>query len=389
LLEWSSGRHHGDAFVDSYPAFLPGLELSRLFYEEAVAPLLSAHFSGLAHAAARLDTGSEVLGFDTPRSMDHWWGPRVMLCLRSEDYTQVLADEIRRVLGAELPFEIHGFPTHMEEVDRATGTVFMARTHGRPINHMVSVTTAREFLSGYLGTHVLDTPLEPADWLAMPEQNLRTVASGGVWHDDIGELTRARDLLHWYPLDVWRYILAAEWRRIAQEEAFPGRCVEAGDELGSRVVAARLVRELMHLAFLLERQYMPYSKWLGTAFARLQCSAVLQPILLSVLAATDWAERERWLSAAYEIVAALQNGLALAQPVPDRVSPFFGRPFQVIHGDQFATALLAAVADETVKQLPRHLGNTTQWVDSTDVLSYPVWVSPLRNLYAANERASQ
>jgi hypothetical protein len=222
-------------------------------------------------------TSAEVLGFDTPRSMDHWWGPRLMLCLPSEDYTQALADEIRRVLGAELPFEIHGFPTHMEEVDRATGTVFMAPTDQRPINHMVSVTTARTFLSEYLGTQPLDAPLEPADWLAMPEQNLRTVASSGVWHDDIGDLTRARELLHWYPLDVWRYVLAAQWRRIEQEEAFPGRCAEVGDELGSRVVAARLVRELMHLAFLLERQYMPYSKWLGTAFARLQCSAVLQP----------------------------------------------------------------------------------------------------------------
>jgi hypothetical protein len=47
-----------------------------------------------------------------------------------------------------------------------------------------------------------------------------------------------------------------------------GRCAEVGDELGSRVVAARLVREVMHLAFLLEQQYLPYSKWLGTAFAR-------------------------------------------------------------------------------------------------------------------------
>jgi hypothetical protein len=321
--------------------------------------------------------------------MDHWWGPRLMLCLPSEDYTQALADEIRRVLGAELPFEIHGFPTHMEEVDRATGTVFMAPTDQRPINHMVSVTTARTFLSEYLGTQPLDAPLEPADWLAMPEQNLRTFVSGGVWHDDIGDLTRARELLHWYPLDVWRYVLAAQWRRIEQEEAFPGRCAEVGDELGSRVVAARLVRELMHLAFLLERQYMPYSKWLGTAFARLQCSAVLQPMLLGVLAATDWADRERWLSAAYEVVAALQNELDLAEPVADKVSSFYGRPFQVVHGDRFATALSAAISDEAIKRLPRHLGNTTQWVDSTDVFSYPAWVSPLRNLYAPNQPASR
>jgi len=80
-------------------------------------------------------------------------------------------------------------------------------------------------------------------------------------------------------------VLKAQWRRIEQAEAFSGRCAEVGDELGSRVVAARQVREVMHLAFLLERECMPYSKWLGTAFARLRCSAELQPALLGALGA--------------------------------------------------------------------------------------------------------
>jgi hypothetical protein len=367
--------------VNSSPTFIPGLELSRLFYDEAVAPILAKHFRGLAHAAGRLDSGSEVLGFDTPRSMDHWWGPRVTLFLRAEDFTQTLADEVRRVLADELPFEIHGFSTHMDEVDRATGTVFMAPADQRPINHLVFVTTARTFLSEYLGMHPLDAALTPADWLAMPEQNLRTVTSGGVWHDDIGELRRAREILNWYPPDVWRYVLAAQWRRIEQEEAFPGRAAEVGDELGSRVVAARLVRELMHLAFLLEQQYLPYSKWLGTGFARLRSFAVLQPLLLGVLAATDWPDRERGLCAAYETLAAMHNELGLAEPVAATVSPFYGRPFQVIHGDRFAAALVAAITDAAVKRLPAYLGNTSQWVDATDVLSNHRWIGPLRELY--------
>ncbi|HWD74857.1 MAG TPA: DUF4037 domain-containing protein, partial [Solirubrobacteraceae bacterium] len=47
-----------------------------------------------------------------------------------------------------------------------------------------------------------------------------------------------------------------------------GRCAEAGDELGSAVVTARLARDLMRLCLLMRRRYPPYSKWLGTAFAR-------------------------------------------------------------------------------------------------------------------------
>ena len=51
--------------------FVPGLELSHACYVEAVAPLLAKHYPSLIHSAGRLDTGSEVLGFDTERSMDH------------------------------------------------------------------------------------------------------------------------------------------------------------------------------------------------------------------------------------------------------------------------------------------------------------------------------
>ena len=73
--------------------------------------------------------------------------------------------------------------------------------------------------------------------------------------------------------DVWLYVLACQWQRIGQEEAFPGRCAEAGDELGSVVVTARLARDLMRLCLLMGRCYPPYSKWLGTAFARLPGAA--------------------------------------------------------------------------------------------------------------------
>jgi hypothetical protein len=367
------------------PAFIPGLELSRIFYTEAAAPILASRFAGLAHGAGVLGTGSEVLGFDTPRSRDHWWGPRVTLFLRPEDHTPELAEDIRRVLGQELPFEVRGYPTHMREVDLATGSVFMERTDQRPVNHLVQVTTARAFFQGYLGVDPLAGPLAPADWLAIPEQHLRTVGSGGVWHDGTGELAPARTTLRWYPRDVWLYLLASQWRRIGQEEAFPGRCADVGDELGSRVVAARLVRELMHLAFLLEQEYLPYSKWLGTAFARLRCAPNLQPALLGALAATDWPERERHLSAAYETMAALHNALGLTPRLPEAVSPFYGRPFLVIHADRFATALREAIQDEAVKQLPRWLGNTTQWADSTDVLSSPRWIAPLRALYSRSD----
>ena len=45
-------------------AFVPGLELSRQFYDELVRPIVDARYPGLPHSAALLGRGSEVLGFD-------------------------------------------------------------------------------------------------------------------------------------------------------------------------------------------------------------------------------------------------------------------------------------------------------------------------------------
>src|SRR5205823_5998937 len=122
----------------------------------------------------------------------------------------------------------------------------VAKTHERPIRHKVRVTTVRSFCRGYLGVDALvQAGLSPAEWLAIPEQRLRTFRVGGVFRDDLGELTRARDILHWYPHGVWLYLLATQWRRIAQEEPFMARCGDVGDELGSRIEAARIAREIM------------------------------------------------------------------------------------------------------------------------------------------------
>ena len=65
--------------------FIPGLKLSQYLYEAAVRPILEKSFPALLYSAALIGTGSEVLGFDTPQSMDHDWGPRLMLFLAEAD----------------------------------------------------------------------------------------------------------------------------------------------------------------------------------------------------------------------------------------------------------------------------------------------------------------
>ena len=219
------------------------------------------------------------------------------------------------------------------------------------------------------------------DWLVMSEQHLRMLTGGRVMHDGPGDLARARTALAYYPHDLWLYLLSAQWARIGQEAAFLGRTGEVGDEIGSRLLAARLVRDVMRLAFLLERAYVPYSKWFGTAFARLACAPTLGPHLDATLAATNWRDREHHLVPAYEQVAALHNALGVTEPVSETAASFHGRPFLVIHAERFADAAERAIVDKAVRQLPRRAGSVNQWADATDVLERPALLQRLRAAY--------
>jgi Domain of unknown function (DUF4037) len=203
------------------------------------------------------------------------------------------------------------------------------------------------------------------DWLAIPAQRLAEFTSGEVFHDGPGELSRARATMAWYPHDVWLYQLACQWRRIEQEEAFPGRCAEAGDDLGSAVVTARLVRDLMRLCLLMDQRYPPYSKWLGTAFARLPGIAGLTASLAAALSAGSWPVREQHLREAYEAVAARHNQLDLTPPLDTRTRGFYDRPYQVIDAARFMAALREAITDPQIRQLPP-TGAIDQFVDNTD-----------------------
>lgn len=360
------------------PEFIPGLELSRIFYEEAVGPLLAAHFPGMLYAAALLGSGSEVLGFDTPVSTDHHWGPRLFLFLPEDDY-ECRREEIAATLAERLPYEVRGYSTNFGPPD-AIGVQLRRPIAAGPVNHWVRPATVGRFVAGLLGVDP-HAPLAPRDWLTFPEQRLLELTAGAVYHDGPGELTAVRRRFAYYPRDVWLYRLAAQWKRISQEEAFMGRCGHSGDDFGSQIVAARLVRDLMRLAFLLERTYAPYSKWFGTAFARLRCADALGPFCARALAAATWREREEHLSGAYRVVARQHNALGVTPPLPEEVAPYYDRPYLTLRADHFAAALCAAIADEEIRHIAGDYGAVDQFVDCTDVTMRPELCRRLGALY--------
>ncbi len=338
------------------PPFVPGLELARDFYAAVVRPLLAAEFPRLEHAAALLGPGSDVAGYDTERSTDHDWGPRLQVFLGDGDAGADTggAADVTAMLAGRLPGTFRGYPVRFPVTREPDG---IAR-------HRVEVAGLGDWLTAHLGFDPRPG-VSLLDWLATPTQLLAEFTTGEVFHDGPGELTRARRNAAWYPDDVWRYVLACQWQRIDQEEPFPGRCAEAGDELGSRVVTARLARDVMRLCLLMHRRYPPYSKWLGTAFARLPGAAAPAASRAAAISAGSYRARERHLTGALTAAAALHNQLGLTPPLDTSSRGFFSRPFQVLGAGRFAGALRAAITDQQVRRLPP-AGAVDQFIDSTD-----------------------
>jgi hypothetical protein len=248
---------------------------------------------------------------------------------------------------------------------------------------MVNIYTVKSFFAARIGCDP-SKKITVTDWLTFPQQRLLELVSGGVFHDGLGKLQAVREKLRYYPHDVWLYLLAAQWTRISQEEAFIGRAGEVGDELGSQITAARMAREIVRLSFLMEKKYIPYSKWLGRAFSKLKIADKLNPILIEVFSAKTWTEREKKLAQAYSVVARQHNALKLTEPLPTEASSYYGRPYLVIHGDNFARAISEKIKDFQVKRIKTAIGSIDQFTDSTDVVQNLSLLKRLGTVYEAS-----
>jgi hypothetical protein len=278
----------------------------------------------------------------------------------SEGDYQEMGDPIYDFLANKLPFRYKGYSTHFEN------DYLMGERSEYPIIHRARTCAVGSYFSYHLGFNPLDGVSE-INWLRTPELLLRGIKYGAIFHDGLSALQEIKEELKWYPDDIWYYLLACQWVRIEQEEPFMARCGDVGDELGSRVVAARQVKEIMQLCFYMEKEYAPYMKWFGTAFSRLNCAQGLQPLLEKVFLLENWKDREKILSAIFLILAEMHNDLAITEYIEPKITNFHDRPYKVPQSERFYQALIDKVQSPRLKSLDRPIGSVNQFTDSTDI----------------------
>lgn len=355
--------------------FIPGLQLSNILYEQWVAPAMKKKWPQVPYTAALIGDGSEVLGFDNLTSTDHDWGPRLYLFLQPDDFT--LAPIISRHLETVLPETIEGFPVCFEDPDCQKDFQHSERG-GSPL-HGIEFFTLLTFFKRYLAVDI--QALTSWNWLTIPEALLLSATKGQIFRDDLG-LKLLQDQISYYPHDIWLYKMAAQWTRISQEEAFFGRCHEMNDHLGSHMILSRLIRDIMALCYMQEKTYIPYNKWFGKGFQQLNCSQELEPLLLKTVQASSFEEKEDYLSLCYQKIAQQHNALKLTDFLTPTTSFYYTRPYQVIRGERFASALKNQIQDSTLTHLSLDIGTVNQYLDSTDLLTRPNICQQLKHMYS-------
>ena len=345
-------------------AFIAGLVLARGFYTDVLEPLMK-----VPHTACLLGEGSEVLGYDSQRSTDHEWGPRVQLLVRAEDVEQV-----RAAVANGLPEHYEGYPT-----------AWYSLIH-QAVTHHIEITTFGTWIVERLGVDPRPG-LDHATWLGLPQQRLLQLTRGAVFRDDPGDLNRVRRQLAWYPTDVWRWLLASQWRLIGNTQPLLGRVLETGDQRGARLLVAKLCRLIMEMALLQEHRYRPYDKWLGTAFAESQAATTLGPLLDTAMKHEPTCGADSPLTQALITLGHRHTALAISDPITPSISDFQVnindaiRPYPVLNTPDFVTKTIAAITDSALRALVP-IGGIDQLTHADDALiNFTPWPEHLVQTY--------
>lgn len=288
------------------------IEESHAFWDDIVLPLLQAtHPAETAQMAAGFfGYGSEVLRLDDQYSTDHHFGLRVNVLL-PRSVMDAKGKEIEDTLAARLPSNWRGRELR-EGYTRTRGVALASLEH-----HLLS-------------TIGLDHPPETlAEWLSIPEEDITHITAGELWHDPLGRFSAIRDRLNGYYPEPVRLRRLAHWSRY-----FSGMGVYAlkrallrDNMLYASTTFARSLRWGVQMAFLLDRTYYPYDKWLTDMFFRLpRMSGRLAHIVEAApLLSTPWEEKLDLLHQMSDILdqAMVEDGLIAPHP-RYKVSPTSG-----------------------------------------------------------------
>ena len=280
-----------------------GLELSRAFFEECGMPMLKEQFSDLMPflAAGLFGSGSECFGYDDDVSRDHDFEPGFCLFLPEEAVVDRRTAFLLERAYSKLPRTFAG-------VSRPVLQPVGGARHG--------VFRTTEFFQKLIGSP--DGLLHLREWLSIPEQALAEATNGDLYFDLLGEVTRIRSALRFFPEDVRRKKLAGHLLLMEQAGQYNyARCLSHGETGAAQLAAGEFVSSAMSAVFLLNRRYQPYYKWRFRAFRELEKLSELAKPLEQILTSGNDAESAKTKMDLIEQICAAVRSELRAQGLSD------------------------------------------------------------------------
>lgn len=289
-----------------------GLKLSETFYFEIVKLIVLEHVPELSGklASGLIGYGSDVIGNDDEYSKDHEWGPRCLIFLNEELHGEH-GNKINDLLNTHLPNRFEGYPTRF--IDTDVGLIMNEKGKGK---HHISITYPERFLELTIGIKGL--PTKPIDWLSISEQRLLEFTAGRIFEDDIGQISKLRNDLQYFPDEIWLFRLAFALESLGWEDDLIFMCGQRTDSLSMHINAMKTVERLMRLSFLLNKRYAPLSpKWLHREFGKLpEISNEIQGNLEKMAVGQDYHEKTDALNEIYETTLTFLESLDICDIHP-------------------------------------------------------------------------
>lgn len=285
------------------------IDVSRDFFFQVVKPILEREFpeETAQTAFGVFGYGSEALYLDDEISRDHHWGLRIDALMPDEMFKS-RRETIMQVVSANLPPSFQGYSLR----------------EGLIPGKGLALDSLPAFLLRTIGIdHAPQTHLE---WLSIPEEDIIHVINGQVWNDPAGRFTAIRQaLMNYYPEPVRRRRIAHWCRYFSGMGTYAlKRAILRGDEFYATTAFAKAIRWGIQLAFLLDRHYFPYDKWLMAHFERLpRMAGLLRPLVYEALKpATPWERKLDLLHEMADVIDAVLVADGLIKPHPH----FVGSP---------------------------------------------------------------
>lgn len=244
---------------------MKGLELSTRFFTEWGLPYIKAQYPALAdRVAAGLCGGSDSIGADDGISRDHDWGPRFLLWLTSDDFSQ-FGEELSCRINATAPDQFLGFARPREAIRVLSVDPWFRKETGH--------------------AH----PPERWTFDFITESHLYFIKHAPVFHDPLGEFTTRKNEFSLWPTEVFldrvKKCCWCLWH--FGEYNFCSRVSKRDDAIARHTCIASFVEWAMRLCFYLDNDFSLYWKWMSHQFTNTRVGRQIAGALEAIVATED------------------------------------------------------------------------------------------------------